>query len=231
MKPTIQLGAFAVILSISSLASAQEAGTSSSSVVGTAPSRAFELTLAAGFDQGFGDISKTTPISDLAREGGSFQLGLGYRVNPRLMVGLYSEVAGYDPGDLNSKHTQAAGASAGLQAQHHFAPFQKVDPWISVGLGWRGYWEHENESVTRSLQGLDIFRFQAGFDYRFTPKVSISPVLGVSVAKFLVEKQPGQTDFSEIDSPRSNIFLFVGAMGRFDIGGLAYRSVTQVASR
>jgi len=231
MKPLIHLGAFAVVLSINSLAFAEEASTTPSRVVGTAPSRAFELTLSAGFDQGFGDVSKTMHISELAGNGGSLQLGLGYRLNPRYMVGVYAEATGYDPGDLSSEHARSAGVSAGVQMQRHFAPFQKVDPWLSVGFGWRGFWETEHDSVRRSLQGVDWLRLQAGVDYRLTPMVSISPVLGLSVSKFFAEKQPGHTEFREIDAPRSNVFLFAGFMGRFDMGGLSRRNVTQVASR
>jgi outer membrane protein W len=233
MKQFIQLGAFAVVSSFSSWSLAEDASPSAarSSVVGTAPSRAFELTLSAGFAQGFGDVSKAAHISDFARDGGSLQLGLGYRLNPRLMVGLYAEGTGYDHGDLSSKDARVVGASAGVQVQWHFRPFRKVDPWLSAGVGWRGYWETENDSVTRSLQGVDSLRLQAGVDYRLAPKISISPVFGLSIARFFAEKHPGQSYFREIDSPQPGVFLFAGAMGRFDFGGLGHKDVKQVASR
>ncbi|HET9956105.1 MAG TPA: outer membrane beta-barrel protein [Polyangiaceae bacterium] len=229
MKALIQLATFTLASSLSSLALAEEP--TPSRIVGTAPSQALEISVSGGFAQGFGDVSKTTRISDFARDGASLQLGLGYRLSPRFMLGVYAEGAGYEHGALNSKETDSVGAAAGIQVQYHFAPFQRVDPWLSAGVGWRGYWETEDDSVKRSLQGVDSLRLQAGVDCRLTPQIALSPVLGVSIAKFLAEKQPGQSDFHEIDSPRSNVFLFAGAMGRFDLGGLSYRNPTQVASR
>ncbi|MGC4087193.1 MAG: outer membrane beta-barrel protein [Polyangiaceae bacterium] len=176
-------------------------------------------------------MSRTMRLSDVTRNGGSFQLGLGYRISPRFMIGVYGEAAGYERGDLQASGSDVAGAAAGVQAQWHFAPFEKVDPWLSAGFGWRGLWETQGDSVRHSLQGVDSLRLQAGVDYRLTSKISISPVLGVSVAQFLAEKQPGASDFNEIHGQRSNVFLFAGAMGRFDVGGLSHRAPTQVASR
>lgn len=231
MKAFIHLGSVALVLSATSMAFAEDASSTSSSVVGTAPSRAFELGVSAGFTQGFGDVSRTTRLSELARDGAAIQLDLGYRVSPRFLIGVYGEAAGYQRGDWDSEHTDTAGAAAGVQAQLHYAPFQKVDPWLGVGFGWRGLWQTKDDSVRRSLQGFDALRVQAGIDYRLSRQISISPVLGLSVSRFVAEKKAERDDFTEIKSPRDNVFLFFGAMGRFDFGGVATRNVNQVASR
>jgi hypothetical protein len=204
---------------MSSFASAQDETGPRSRVISTAPSHAFELTLGSGFAQGFGDVSKTMHLADLAGEGASLQLGLGYRASPRFMIGVYAEGSGYDAGDLNSKAAHPLGAAAGLQAQWHYAPFRRVHPWLGVGAGWRGYWESGHDSMTRSLQGADLLRMQLGTEVRLSPGFSLSPLLSVSLAEYFAQKQPGADNFHAVDSPRSNVFLFAGALGRFDIGG------------
>jgi len=231
MKSLVHCAAFFVVAAVSSFASAQDETAPRSRVMSTAPSHAFELTLGSGFAQGFGDVSKTMHLADLAGEGAAIQVGLGYRANPRFMIGAYAEGSGYDAGDLNSRQAHPLGAAAGLQAQWHYAPFRRAHPWVGIGAGWRGYWESGHDSVTRSLQGADLLRMQLGADVRLSPGFSLSPVLGVSLAEYFAQKQPGAPSFHAVDAPRTNIFLFAGALGRFDIGGSRSMSGSQIASR
>ena len=90
--------------------------------------------------------------------------------------------------------------------------------------------EPEPKPVTTML-GADALRVQAGVDYRATPSLSVSPVLSLSATKFFAENAEDEHEYHEIDSPRSNVFVFAGVMGRFDIGPQRKAGGASVASR
>jgi outer membrane protein W len=219
MKTLAFVGMSALVLATAQNAFAEDR-ISATRTFNTAPVHALELTLAAGYSQGFGDVSKdqSASLTQMGQAGMGLQVGIGYRFDPRLMVGFYGEAAGYDPGSRVDKHGDVFSTAAGLQAQWHFIPYAQLDPWIGVGAGWRGYWVREDDSESYSLQGLDVARLQAGVDYRLAPGISLSPLLSLSVSKFFADRTPSDRDYQEIDRPTSNVFLFAGLMGRFDIG-------------
>lgn len=206
---------------------------SATSTVKTAPEHALELTLAVGYSQGFGDVKKgqAASLTQMGQEGAGLQLGVGYRFEPRLMIGFYGEAAGYDPGSRTDKNGDVYSGAAGVQAQWHFIPYGQLDPWIGVGAGWRGYWVREDDAETYSMQGVDALRLQAGVDYRIAPTFSLSPLLSLSATKFFADRSPADRDYQEIDRPTSNLFLFAGIMGRFDIGPQRTAGGRTVASR
>ena len=120
-------------------------------------------------------------------------------------------------------------SSAGIQTDWHFLPgAHELDPWVSLGAGWRGYWVNENAGNV-SVQGLELAKLQVGVDYRIDREVSISPVVGADLSAFLTESAPGSDGFRNISNPHVNTFLFAGFMGRFDIPIEADHS--RVASR
>lgn len=232
MRMRSVVGATAIVLATAQSALAQDR-ISAERVVKTAPDRALELTLAMGYSRGFGDIAKpqTASLTQMGQEGGALQAGLGYRLSPRFMLGLYGEGAGYSPGALTRRNGHVYGAAAGVQAQFHFMPYALFDPWLGVGLGWRGYWVRQDGVPTHALQGIDALRLQAGIDYRVTPAVSVSPLFSLSATKFHAERGGAGRDYVEIDHPESNIFVFAGLMGRFDIGSQRRAGAASVASR
>jgi len=219
MKTLSFVGMAALVLATAQNAFAEDR-ISASRTFNTAPEHALELTLAAGYSQGFGDVEKgdSASLTQMGRAGAGLQLGVGYRFEPRLMIGFYGEAAGYDPGTRVDKDGEVFSAAAGVQAQWHFAPYAQLDPWLGIGTGWRGYWVREDDSESYSMQGLDLARVQAGVDYRLAPGISVSPLLSLSVSKFFADRTPSDRDYEEIDHPTANVFLFAGIMGRFDLG-------------
>lgn len=225
MKTLGFLGMGALVLATAQNAFAEDR-ISATRVFNSAPTNALELTLAVGYSQAFGDVAKeqTASLTQMGQEGGGLQLGIGYRFEPRLMIGFYGEGAGYQPGSRVDDEAHVFSAAAGVQAQWHFMPYAQLDPWIGVGAGWRGYWVREDGDETYSLQGIDAVRIQAGVDYRVAPSFSVSPLLSLSATKFFADREPSDRDYQEIDRPTSNVFLFAGLMGRFDIGPQRARS-------
>ena len=179
---------------------------------------AVELTVGTGYEQGFGKFSSKMPsLTDVGAGGGAVQVGVGYRIIPQLSLGLYASGAAFGQGDQVASSANLYSAAAGVQVDWHILPGgHALDPWISLGSGWRGYWIHENGATT-SLQGMELAKLQLGVDYRLTRDVSISPVLGVDLSTFLTEGTPGANGFYNVASPEVNTFFFAGLMGRFDI--------------
>src|SRR6266542_650904 len=170
---------------------------------------ALELTVGAGYAQGFGDIGTNQPtVTDLAQPGGAVQVGVGYRLIPQLTLGLYGAGAMFSRGDNVDSSTNIYSAAAGAHADWHFLPARhEFDPWLSLGTGWRGYWTHADHGTT-SLQGLELAKLQLGVDYRMASTVAVSPVIGADLSLFLSESTPSARTFANIADPKVNTFVF-----------------------
>jgi hypothetical protein len=186
-----------------------------------APSNAVEIGVATGYTQGVGPMGGSTQqhVEDVARAGGAVELDAMYRINPTFAVGAYGSFSKYATGDHISDQNDVLGATAGIQAAAHLRPERSVDPWMSLGAGWRGLWQSPDTGKTTSLQGLELARLQLGVDYRVSEDVSISPVIGGSLNMFLSEDGPMTTKYTEISDKKANFIGFAGLAGRFDLGG------------
>jgi len=221
-------------IALTSVAGAQEKerNTTSRSSEDLAPaSNALELTIGTGYAQGFGEIGTNQPkLTDVGQPGGAVQLGVGYRLIPSLTLGVYGSGATFSRADRVDGSTNLYSSTAGVQADWHFLPSShELDPWISLGTGWRGYWIH-NDVGTTSLHGLELAKLQVGVDYRVAKTVSISPLIGADMSMFLTQASPTSPTFSNVSDPKVNTFLFAGLMGRFDVP-VASEGSSQVASR
>jgi hypothetical protein len=186
-----------------------------------AVSNALELGVGAGYAQGVGDIAKGRPntVQDFSGPGGAVEIDVGYRFSPNFMLGVYGTGAQYARGDALVDGTAVRSATAGVQANWHFRPGYTVDPWIGLATGWRGLWMTPDTGKTTTLHGLELARLQVGADYRLTPEVAISPVLGADMSTYLTENNPSLSGFTNITDPRVNFGFFAGIMGRFDVLG------------
>ena len=153
------------------------------------------------------------------RPGGAVEVDLGYRIIPQLTVGAYGAFSKSQHGDLIDSNTGVLGATAGVQAAWHFRPHVSIDPWVSLGGGWRALWLDPGAGKVTSLQGFDLARLQLGVDYRVTKEIAISPVIGGSVSMFVSQDSPMTTRYTEIADKQVNFTGFVGLSGRFDFGG------------
>lgn len=185
-----------------------------------APSNAFEISVGAGYSQGGGPVGGgMLHLEDLAGAGATVELDLGYRINPTFSIGAYGTFAKYTTGDRIDGHNDVLGATAGIQAAAHLRPDRSVDPWLSLGAGWKGLWLSPDQGKNTSLQGLDLARLQLGVDYRVNKDVSISPVIGGSLGLFVSQDSPMTNGYTEISDKKLNFTGFAGLAGRFDLGG------------
>jgi hypothetical protein len=181
---------------------------------------AFEIGVATGYTQGGGKLGGNMgSLEDVSGPGGVVEVDLGYRVLPYLSLGAYGTFSKYQHGDSVDSNTDVLGATAGLQGVVHFRPDTSIDPWVSLGTGWKGLWLDPSSGKTTSLQGLELARLQLGVDYRVSKDVAIAPVIGGSLSMFISQDSAMTTDLTEITDKKVNFTGFAGLAGRFDIGG------------
>ena len=182
--------------------------------------RAFEIAVGTGYAQGGGKLGGSLGnLEDVSGPGAAAELDLGYRIIPQLSVGAYGTFSKYQHGDQLDSNTDVLGATAGLQAAFHIRPETSIDPWVSLGTGWKGLWLSPSSGKTTSLQGFELARLQVGVDYRVSKDIAISPVIGGSVSMFVSQDSPMTTDYTEIQDKKVNFTGFAGLSGRFDLGG------------
>jgi hypothetical protein len=181
---------------------------------------AFEIGVATGYTQGGGKLGGNMGnLEDLAGPGGAVEVDLGYRILPQLSVGAYGTFSTYQKGDNLVSSTDVLGATAGVQAAWHFRPDRSVDPWVSLGTGWKALWLNPPTGKVTSLQGLELARLQIGADYRVSKDIAIAPVIGGSLSLFVSQDSAMTTDLTEIQDKKVNFTGFAGLAGRFDLGG------------
>lgn len=178
-----------------------------------------EIGLAGGYTQGAGGAGMIGNIEDVAGPGGTVELQLGYRTSPRFSAGIYGAVAWFRHGDAIGDGSRAYGAIAGVQAVWHTSEARSIDPWLSIGAGWRGLWINRIGAPSSSMQGIELLRLQLGIDYRVSPRLAVAPVISASLSMFLVENAVMPEDFTVVDDKRLNLYGFAGVLGRFDLGG------------
>ncbi len=181
---------------------------------------ALEVAVGTGYSQGGGKLGGGMKnLEDISGPGGAVELDLGYRIIPNLLVGTYGTFSKFQNGDALNSSVDVLGATAGIQAAVHFRPASSIDPWVSLGTGWKGMWLNPTNGKVTSLQGLELARLQIGADYRVSKEVSISPVVGGSLGMFISQDSPMTTDLTEIQDKKVNFTGFAGLSGRFDLAG------------
>jgi len=179
-----------------------------------APRNAFEVGVEGGYTQPFGEVNPVRKVSDIANAGGAIGLLLGWRINPRWSVGVTGQYNQNTPDTDLPADTSVFGVSAGLLATFHMMPYGVVDPYASLGTGYRGLFMSAVQTEPDvNLHGWQIARLLLGLDFRTSSDIAVGPVVGADVNTFLA------TDNKSVTDPGVNTFIFAGANARFDIGG------------
>jgi hypothetical protein len=177
-----------------------------------------EVGVGLGYTQGVGGAGGTGSLEDVTGSGGSLELAVAARLTPSFSLGLYGTFARFQHGDMIADGSRVRAATAGVQATWHAREQRALDPWISVGTGWRGLWITPADGHASALHGVELLRVQLGIDYRFTERFAISPVIGVSSAAFMAERTAMTPGLAAVRDNRLNLYWFTGLSGRFDLG-------------
>ena len=188
-----------------------------------APQRALELTPGLSYAEPFGDAAKGANVRDFAGSALAPTLGIAYRLTPHVAIGvtgMYQEFsAGNDvtAGTTVRGHARAVGG--GPDVTVHFRPYERVDPFLRAGFGYRAMWELRdgaNNDVVR--HGLELGRLALGLDMRVSRDVAIAPVIGANANVFFWESRDNGAS-GAIPDPRVNVTAMAGLEARFDLGG------------
>jgi hypothetical protein len=180
-----------------------------------APETAFELGVGLGYTQGFGSLTSDPRVG--AGPGGTVGVSLGYRIDPRWSVawgGQYQQYGARGPAAPTLR-----GANVDVRGTIHLAPYDRVDPYISLGAGYRLFAESPGgDAPTTLTHGIELGKIEVGLDLRASESVAVSPVLGVDLNVF--PWRTGGGPATAAPNPRSpSAFLFAGVEGRWDVGG------------
>jgi hypothetical protein len=220
------LGVAGIAIGSTQLAGAQEKaeGPSYLSTRVDAPSQAFELAVAGTYTQGLTSPATGTGATDLTKAGGAVEVQAGYRLIPQLSLSLSGEYNEFLPGDRLSSSASTRGLVAGANATYHLLPYDRIDPWIRAGVGYRMLWVVGDAATTDALwHGFQFVKLNVGVDLRTTEDIAIGPMVGLDLNEFVWRNPSGAAGDQEISDKRVVPFVYAGLQGRFDLLGTRER--------
>lgn len=226
MNHAIHLLVLVAVGALCRTAQAQESGAYFDRTL-AAPRNAFEMTLSTGYTQPLGLVQRGNNIHDLGTAGGGVEFGAGWRMTPRFMLG--GAVQYYDLTTGSNAGTAVRGGVGGLDGTYHFMPFERLDPWVKLGVGYRLLWNVSDTQPNTMYHGFEFGKLAVGADVRVSPAVAFAPFVGADMNVFYWQRPEGGST-STVDSPRINTFLYAGVQARFDIG-VATETPYRVAGR
>jgi hypothetical protein len=223
-KMGIALAAFAFAAAGASTASAQTAYDGDVDQPGKmrGPVGAIELQLNTGYAQTFGpslDVN-LAPDRSISAGGIGANLGLAYRANPFFSFGLvggYSQAGGEEDASIR-------GGLIGVDATVHTAPYSRLDPYISMGSGYKMAWSSATARDDIMFHGFQAVRLNVGLDVRLSDSIALAPTIGGDLTTYLWRNEGGGGN-EGIENVRVNPSVFAGINGRFDLGGARVREV------
>lgn len=182
-----------------------------------APRAAFEVGVNGGYTQPFGEMGNDVSIHGIVEAGAALGLSLGYRFDPHWSLegtGQFQELKAGSDRNNSAIH----GLAVGIQGTYHFRPYRFVDPYASLGTGYRMMWLVPAAAPDDMIHGFELGKAVLGVDFRVAPSVALGPMVGADVNLFVWDK-PGEGNNAQLKSPRPSTFLFAGVGGHFDMGG------------
>lgn len=196
-----------------------------------APVNAFEIGVDTGYTQGFGNIQRNLSVGDRANAGFALGLSLGWRATPNFYLGAHGDYQWYDADNRLPSGTSERGLAANIEAAFHASPYSRLDPWVSLGSGYRLMWTMPNGPNNDLLtHGFELAKLRLGADIRVTDSVAIGPMIGADLNLFVWNKPEGQSNIT-ISGQRVNTFIYAGLQGRFDVGGMRVKAPMTIAGR
>lgn len=144
-----------------------------------------ELQGRAAFELPFGNASGGESISNITAWGVPIQLAAGYKILPKLYVGIFFGGSFLSLGDTVSSGCARANISCsasayrlGAEVQYAFQPERKLHPWVGYGIAWewlRVRGTGATSDIRGSFSGLEFAIVSGGLDYRLSDHFSVGP--------------------------------------------------------
>jgi outer membrane protein OmpA-like peptidoglycan-associated protein len=185
-----------------------------------APRGAFEVGMNAGYLRPFGSIAGGRPAGHVADSGLGLGLDLGYRVSPRFGIGWSGQFHESRAAEELARGTDVRGLANSIQGTYHFRPYERLDPYLSAGAGYRLLWQRSPVNGGDLMtHGFQLAKLQAGLDVRVSPDVAVGPFVAGDLDLFVWNEPEGPGGSVQIADQKLSTFLYGGVQARFDIGG------------
>lgn len=160
------------------------------------PHTGFQLALRTGVAIPFGKLEDTKggAMSDTFSPQVPFVLDIGGKPIPNLFIGAYLGLAfGGAGGDFADACKRAnatcvgVGVRFGIEAQWHFLPDAKMDPWIGYGIGYAGEGasgQANGRTTSLTVAGPEYGHFSGGLDFRLNKTLGIGPMVDFGIGKY-----------------------------------------------
>lgn len=162
--------------------------------------------------------------------GVSVPIGIGayYRFNPHFRLGGLFEVAPLTVDDSACPDdSDCSGTSyrIGIDAQYHFTPFRRVDPWLGVGFGYEwttltastyDYWTDTDYYADTKFNGWLFPRFTGGLDFAVAPRFTVGPYFSYALGEYS-HVDYGDHDSGEISHKAFHGWFEIGVRGNFNL--------------
>lgn len=136
-----------------------------------------------------GSLTEKTAFADRSGTGLTFGGGIGYGLSRYLTLDLAASYGMLSSVSSTSTCAACEGRSfdVGLGLAYHLAQGLAIDPWISLGVGYRSLTITEpsadatKASLEQSFEGLDLARIGLGGDFFPLPWVGVGPSFDVAI--------------------------------------------------
>lgn len=234
----VAAGALAMVWAGSAFAQEMERPTYMTAPV-RAPRNAFEIGVSTGYTQGFGNITENeeipgaeTRLRDLSGPGIGVGLDLAWRATPAFSLGVHGQYQELSVDDRPGADMDVRGMTSSLVGTFHLAPYQRVDPFVGIGAGYRMLWTEQAGAGNDVLShGFQLAKVNLGFDMRLSDSVAIAPTIGADLNMFVWQNPEGSAGDERIEDMGLNTFIYAGVLGRFDLGGARDAELREVGRR
>jgi len=152
-------------------------------------SNGFEIGFRMGASFPAGNIVPGWKLSEARDVQFPLWVDIGYRVGV-LVIGAYGQWAPQIPVNCSQSSCFVYAWKAGVEVQIHAARrHDRVDPWISFGVGYEWntsqFWQNNTGTDGQeTLKGWDLARFGLGVDFALSPGLKIGPFVHGTVSQF-----------------------------------------------
>ena len=222
MKHLVTIAVAAGALAVAGTASAQtyvdyESDYTIQRAARGAPNHALEVGANIGYTQGFGLLQRGENLRDISGAGLGVGADLGFRVSPHFAILWSGQYQEFQVAPEQNISNGVRGVASSVNFVGHIMPFERVDPWISLGTGYRMLWNARSlPEHTVLTHGFELGRLQLGLDLRASRMVALGPVVGADV-NYMGWRMINGDNF-EIADKRVSTYLFAGVQGHFDVG-------------
>lgn len=150
--------------------------------------RGFQLAVRSGVALPAGRLSESTAMAGLASAQIPAFLDIGAKVTRHLFIGGYGSLGLGGVSDRwerrcsDKSDCSSRSMHIGAQIQYHFAPAERVSPWIGYGVGYEWLWTQGHPETT--YHGPEYGRFMLGVDARLSRELGFGPFVDATFARY-----------------------------------------------